>query len=68
MTPQLVDIKGCAALLAVHRATVWRLMKKDPRFPKPVPLPIRGLHWSVDEIAAYVAALKAERDGRQAVA
>jgi hypothetical protein len=40
------------------RTTRFRLRRVDPNFPKPAILPTGGELWNVDELDAYLAALR----------
>jgi predicted DNA-binding transcriptional regulator AlpA len=48
-------------LISSSRATVWRLVKKDPTFPKPFRLSEAITCWDEDELSAWLDAKKAQR-------
>jgi len=61
MTAQLLDVAGVAQRLSLNASSIYRLLKKDPRFPRPVKL-LSDPRWSEDDLAAYISTLRAERD------
>ncbi|HEU5046535.1 MAG TPA: AlpA family phage regulatory protein [Rickettsiales bacterium] len=45
-----------AVRIGLSRTTLWRLLKNDPTFPKPVRFGKQTRRWSLPEIEAYLAA------------
>lgn len=54
-----VSDKQVAARYSVTRPTVWRWVKTDPNFPKPISLSPGCTRWRLDEIEAWEAARRA---------
>lgn len=49
----LLRIEDVCAMLSVCRATVYKLTKTDPAFPKPHRLSPRAIRWRRDELKAW---------------
>lgn len=47
--------QGLAARLSVSRQTIWRLVKSDPTFPKPIRLTPGCTRWLLSEVEAWEA-------------
>jgi prophage regulatory protein len=47
--------KDLANRLAISRQTIWRLVKADPKFPKPVKLSAGCTRWQLSEVEAWAA-------------
>lgn len=47
--------KDLANRLAISRQTIWRLVKADPKFPKPVKLSAGCTRWRLSEVEAWAA-------------
>lgn len=47
--------QSLAARLSVSRQTIWRLVKSDPTFPKPIRLTPGCTRWLLSEIEAWEA-------------
>ena len=47
--------KDLANRLAISRQTIWRLVKADPKFPKPVKLSAGCTRWQLSELEAWAA-------------
>jgi prophage regulatory protein len=45
--------KELAARFSVSRQTIWRLVKSDPTFPKPIRLTAGCTRWLLSEIEAW---------------
>lgn len=45
--------QGLAKRYGVSRQTIWRLVKNDPRFPKPIRLTPGCTRWLLSEIEAW---------------
>lgn len=54
-----VSDKQVAARYNVTRPTVWRWLKTDPSFPKPISLSPGCTRWRLDEIEAWEVARRA---------
>lgn len=54
-----VSDKQVAARYNVTRPTVWRWLKTDPTFPKPIYLSPGCTRWKLDEIESWEAARRA---------
>ena len=50
---RLLPKSGIALALGVGETTIWRRMRDDPAFPRPLRIGAR-LYWKSDEIADYV--------------
>jgi prophage regulatory protein len=60
--PRLDDVRAVGALLGgASIATVYRLVRDDPTFPRPLQLGRRMTRWSRAEIEAWVASRPAAR-------
>ena len=51
-------------LVGVSRATVWRLLKQDPSFPRPFHPTPAVTAWCETELLGWIESKKATRDGR----
>ncbi|WP_204245707.1 helix-turn-helix transcriptional regulator [Paracoccus marcusii] len=51
--------KQVASRYNVTRPTVWRWVKADPTFPKPISLSPGCTRWRLDEIESWEAARRA---------
>lgn len=47
--------QSLAARLSVSRQTIWRLVKSDPTFPKPIRLTPGCTRWLLSEVQAWEA-------------
>ena len=47
--------QGLAARLSVSRQTIWRLVKSDLTFPKPIRLTPGCTRWLLSEVEAWEA-------------
>lgn len=47
--------QGLAARLSVSRQTIWRLVKSDPTFPKPIRLTPGCTRWLLSEVQTWEA-------------
>ena len=45
--------KDLATRFGVSRQTIWRLVKSDPKFPKPIRLTAGCTRWQLSEIEAW---------------
>lgn len=54
-----VSDKAIAERYGVTRPTVWRWLKTDTTFPKPISLSPGCTRWKLDEIEAWEAARRA---------
>jgi len=55
MTDTYLSDVQIAAVYSVHRMTVWRWLKSDQSFPKPIRLSGRCTRWKKSEIEAWEA-------------
>lgn len=55
-----LGVKKVADRYDVSRSTVWRWVKSDPSFPKPVVLSPGTTRWSLEDLAAWEAARAGE--------
>jgi predicted DNA-binding transcriptional regulator AlpA len=53
-----IRVKRLAPELAVSVPTVWRWLKEDPTFPKPVKLSARVTAWDISEVSAWLDSRK----------
>lgn len=60
-TKRALGIAALCAKLNFGRTTVWRRLKDDPTFPRPVVLGGNSQRWLESEIDAYLEAKAAER-------
>lgn len=54
-----VSDKAIAERYGVTRPTVWRWLKTDPTFPKPISLSPGCTRWKLQEIEAWESARRA---------
>lgn len=54
-----VSAETFAVLMDVHENTVWRRVKRDPSFPKPVKLGVRCTRFRVGDIRAFMKGVAA---------
>lgn len=57
---RLISDRGVADYLDVSRATVWRLLKEDLNFPRPIKIG-GSTRWLTDEVTTYIAGLSEAR-------
>ena len=57
---ECLRVKGVAAFLDCGVATVWRRVKDDPTFPKPIKLSERVTVWKLSELEAWVDSRRAQ--------
>lgn len=53
MAEYFVSNSRVAARYGVHRATLWRWLKTDPTFPKPVTLSPGCTRWRLADLEAW---------------
>jgi prophage regulatory protein len=51
--------KDLAIRFGVSRQTIWRLVKSDPNFPKPIRLTAGCTRWLLSEIETWEASKRA---------
>jgi predicted DNA-binding transcriptional regulator AlpA len=61
---KLIDIHEFSTRLSVSRSSIYRLLKEDTSFPRPVKIGPRRVVFVQLEADAYVDSLIAARDGR----
>lgn len=54
LSDPLVGTAEVAAALGCHPITVWRKVKHDPDFPKPMRLSANRVAWRQSELDAYI--------------
>lgn len=65
---RLDDVQGVAALLGASVATVYRLLRDDPSFPRPRALGRRMTRWVSSEVEAWIVSRPATHAaGREGV-
>jgi predicted DNA-binding transcriptional regulator AlpA len=47
----------------MSRATIWRRVKEDPSFPRPIKLSEGVTCWSENEVSEWLEKLKGARNG-----
>ena len=57
----LKTVKQVADRLSITPPTVWRHLRTNPNFPKPIKLSAGCTRWHADEIERWVATLKNKR-------
>ena len=55
---QILYIDDAAAILAVSRATLRRVMKSDASFPRPLRIGARRIGWRRDELIRWLEGCK----------
>lgn len=60
--PQLLD------LTALSRSAVYRLVREDPTFPRPVKLGARSVAWNFHSVQKWIADRIAQRDAKAGAA
>jgi prophage regulatory protein len=55
MNPNYVSDKYMSVRFSISRQTIWRLVKADPKFPKPVKLSAGCTRWQLSEVEAWAA-------------
>ena len=63
--PQIVKRPEVEAATGLSRSSLYRLAAEG-QFPRPIKLGARAVGWRADEIAAWIEARTAERDGKGA--
>lgn len=56
-----IRLPEVCALTGASRATIWRLSKSDPAFPKPFKLSAAITCWDEGEILNWIAAKKGQQ-------
>jgi prophage regulatory protein len=52
---RLLRSRDVCERLAISRTTLWRLLRTDPSFPRPIRLLSKGDRYDADEINAWLA-------------
>jgi predicted DNA-binding transcriptional regulator AlpA len=60
---EYIRVKQLAPELAVSEPTIWRWLKQNPDFPKPLKLSNRVTAWKVSDVRAWLEA-KENANGR----
>lgn len=66
--PTLITTKALAAKLSVGRSTVWRFVKEDPSFPRPVHLTARSVRWDDTDVDKWIASIKESKEHTNEIA
>lgn len=55
--PELLDMGEIAAMLSVHKKTLYRFIKdnKDPTFPKPIVFGPKTLRWVKQDVERWLS-------------
>ncbi|MBS7702666.1 helix-turn-helix transcriptional regulator [Chelatococcus asaccharovorans] len=64
VTGELIDGVEVCRVLGISRSSLWRLVR-DGMFPRPIALSAQTRRWRREDLAKYIAARVAERDGKQ---
>ena len=59
-------IKQLRAITNLSSATIWRLCKQDPDFPKPFSIGPNSTAWDEQEVSIWLESCKANRRARSA--
>jgi len=57
----LQNVRQVAAYLTVTPPTVWRYVRVDPTFPRPIKLSPGCTRWCADEVESWFDARKRQR-------
>jgi len=49
----MVDVKQAAAMLSIGVSTVWKKVKNEPSFPRPVYLSSKCVRFKVDDLKRW---------------
>jgi predicted DNA-binding transcriptional regulator AlpA len=63
VVPRFLDADTMADLMHVEKRSIYRLMRDDPSFPKPVHISERNPRWLASDYNTWVEAKQAQRDG-----
>jgi prophage regulatory protein len=68
---KLIALPVVSSITSLSKSEIWRRVKTDPKFPKPIRLSLSGpngrcTRWSLQEVLAWVDARLAERKQAQA--
>ena len=55
-----LTVQSVAKHYGISVPTVWRWLKSNPDFPKPVRLGVRITRWRIEDIESYTGIAKAE--------
>jgi prophage regulatory protein len=55
---QILRVHQVSKKIGLSRATIYRLLKIDPTFPKPQKLAISAIGWQEQDIDAWIASKK----------
>ncbi len=55
MTTKYLRVNDVAAFLAVNRSTIYRWIKSNPNFPRPIQLGERSTVFDLDELKEFVS-------------
>ena len=66
LRPRLIRLRELMERTALSRSEVYRRLKLDPEFPKPIPLGKRNIAFIEAEVDRYLEERIAKRDARRA--
>ena len=58
MDQTLLTDRQVADALAISRALVWKLLREDETFPRPIQLGVRAKRWLASEITEWLSTRK----------
>jgi predicted DNA-binding transcriptional regulator AlpA len=62
-----LTVDEVAARFSTSRATIWRWIKNNPQFPKPIKVSLGATRWKQSTLVRFEAQILAERDACQSV-
>lgn len=60
-TIRIIKVKGVAEITGESVRTVWRRVREDASFPRPIKLGAQSTGWDVREVIAWLEGKKAQR-------
>lgn len=51
---RVLDVKGVASKIGLSRSQIYRILKSDPSFPKPIRLSPRRIGWRENEVDSWI--------------
>lgn len=67
-TERYLTVDEVAERLSASRATIWRWVKNDLNFPKPIKVSLGATRWKLSDLVRFEAQKLAERDASQSLA
>lgn len=65
-SPRLIKLPEVMARTALSRSEVYRRVRDDPSFPKPMKLGVRSVAWVDSELDIFLHSRIAQRDAKAA--